>query len=160
MLDQLDAGNPFAEAVRDAQVKDLAESDPSTDLDGLDSARKLDILCRVAWGKAPDRLEVKGIRGLDPLNLAATREQSRRCRLIATANADRAAVVAPMDVYEADVLAQARGAENRIEIRTTDGSIYQIAGLGAGRWRSSTAILVDLIDAARTQANCVVPGRR
>src|SRR5262249_28428452 len=46
-------GRPFADVLADAQGLGLAEADPSTDIDGIDSAHKLTLLATLAFGTAP-----------------------------------------------------------------------------------------------------------
>jgi homoserine dehydrogenase len=50
VLDQVSAGVPADEAVRQAQLQGVAEADPSLDLDGWDAATKLSVLSHVLLG--------------------------------------------------------------------------------------------------------------
>jgi len=49
---------------------------------------------------------------------------------------------------DSDFLSHTRGAENRLEVTTADGTVYRLSGLGAGRYPTATAILADLLDVA------------
>jgi len=49
MLQQLEAGTAFADALAEAQALGYAEADPSLDIDGFDAAHKLAILGRLAF---------------------------------------------------------------------------------------------------------------
>ncbi|MBS0613824.1 MAG: homoserine dehydrogenase, partial [Proteobacteria bacterium] len=153
VLDQLTAGVTLDEAVREAQAKGYAEPDPSADLDGLDAARKLEILCRLGFGAAPAALQVTGIRNL---NLRDT-PSGTVCRLVARVSAERIARVAPEWLPAGDFLSQARGAENRLEVRTAGGAIHRLSGLGAGRYPTATAVLSDLLDIRLSR--CAIPAK-
>jgi homoserine dehydrogenase len=153
VLEQVTAGVSLEEAVRRAQALGYAEPDPSADLDGIDAARKIDLLCRLAWGLPPARLQVEGIRSVDPRLLSAANAVGGTCRLVASIGEDRIARVAPTVLPHLDFLAHASGAENRLEVTTRDGVVHRIAGQGAGRWPTATAILADLLDVALMRAD-------
>lgn len=152
VLDRTAAGVTFDDAVREAQVQGYAEPDPSADLDGIDAGRKIDILCRLVFGAPPTRLDIRGIRDLDITTAAdAASPHSNEpgtCRLVASLGPDRIARVAPAQLPDADYLAHTRGAENRLEVTTADGTVHRISGLGAGRYPTATAVLADLLDVA------------
>ncbi|MFT3686961.1 MAG: hypothetical protein QM783_18905 [Phycisphaerales bacterium] len=112
VLDRLAEGVPAAEAVRSAQQRGLAEPDPSADLTGLDSARKLVVLAREVLGEelALDDVDRTGIDGLTPDVVAAVAEQGRKVRLVATVehrNGKLRASVRPAELDASDPLASA-----------------------------------------------------
>lgn len=148
VLDSLAAGVPFGKAVREAQSLGYAEPDPSADLDGIDASRKIDILCRLAYGARPVRLDIRGIRGVDAMSIDAQSSASGTWRLVASVGPDRIARVAPALLPDSDYLSHTRGAENRLEVTTANGTVHHISGLGAGRYPTATAILADLLDVA------------
>src|SRR5205814_286321 len=47
-------GGELADALGHAQAQGYAEADPTVDVDGIDAADKLAILCRLAYGAWPD----------------------------------------------------------------------------------------------------------
>jgi homoserine dehydrogenase len=141
ILDQLATGQSLEDAVLEAQQKGFAEADPSSDIDGIDAARKIAVLARLAWGHAPHTMTVSGIR-----DMPFAPQPGLTCRLVATAQRDRGARVSPEWLAESDYLAHARAAENRLEVTTTDGTVHRVSGLGAGRYPTATAILADLLD--------------
>jgi homoserine dehydrogenase len=153
ILDRLAAGISFDAAVREAQEKGYAEPDPSADLDGLDAARKIEILCRLAFHAPPLRTEVVGLRSPDIVLTGSS--PNRACRLLASVGLERIARVAPVLLPHSDFLAQARGAENRLEVTTTDGAVHRVSGLGAGRYPTATAILADLLDVSLTRSRAL-----
>jgi homoserine dehydrogenase len=149
ILDRCSEGEAFAEAVRSAQQRGFAEADPGADLSGLDAARKMEIMGRVAFGGEPLRGELEGIdeNTMGPVN--GTRDG--RWALVAEARRTEQGFgysVAPRLLAPADFLAGARGAENRLEITTADGAIVALRGLGAGRVPTATAVFADLLEQA------------
>ncbi len=153
ILDQLVTGQSLEDAVREAQEKGFAEADPSADIDGIDASRKIAILARLAWGHGPHTMTVAGIRDVPPAP-----QPGLTCRLVATAQRNSGARVSPEWLGEPDYLAHARGAENRLEVTTTDGTVHRVSGLGAGRYPTATAILADLLDVSL--ARSIPPANR
>jgi homoserine dehydrogenase len=149
VLDRRSAGESFADAVRSAQEKGFAEADPSADLGGLDSARKIEILGRAAFGGVPQR---EAVLGIDEKSSSSANElQDGRWALTAVAERTGGGFrysVAPRLLLATDFLAGARGAENRLEITTGNGAIVALQGLGAGRVPTATAVFADLLEHA------------
>jgi homoserine dehydrogenase len=156
VLDRRSEGASFAEALRSAQEKGFAEADPSADLGGLDSARKMEILGRAAFGGEPLRETVAGID--EKSSCTANGAQAGKLALTAVAERTEGGFrysVAPRLLPATDFLAGARGAENRLEITTGEGAIVALQGLGAGRVPTATAVFADLLEhasALRAQA--------
>jgi homoserine dehydrogenase len=149
VLERRREGASFADAVRSAQEKGFAEADPTADLGGLDSARKMEILGRAAFGGAPLR---EAVLGIDEKSSSTANERGDG-KWALTAVAERTEggfrySVAPRLLLATDFLAGARGAENRLEITTGDGAIVALQGLGAGRVPTATAVFADLLEHA------------
>src|SRR5207249_1018570 len=62
-------GRSFDDVLAEAQRLGLAEADPSTDVDGIDSAHKLALLATLAFGVAPRFTDIptEGIRRIEAL---------------------------------------------------------------------------------------------
>jgi len=104
ILEMMESGMGFDEAVRQCQEIGLAETDPAGDIDGWDAAIKLSILVTQLMG-VPTPLGVverSGIRGITPEMLAEARQNGRRWKLVCRAdrleNGSVRAVVAPEQV--------------------------------------------------------------
>jgi homoserine dehydrogenase len=143
VLDAIVDGRSFDDAVRLAQERGFAEPDPSADIDGTDAARKIEILSRLAFGCAPLHTDVVGLRHAE---MTSSSTERRVCRLVARAERHGGARVRPEWLADSDYLAHARGAENRLEVTTSDGTVHCVSGLGAGRYPTATSILADLIE--------------
>src|SRR5262249_57215669 len=84
-----DEGSDFAEALREAQAAGYAEADPTLDVEGIDSAHKLQILASLAFRT---RVELKdiytaGIARLEAIEIAYARDLAYRGKLLPLRNA-------------------------------------------------------------------------
>jgi homoserine dehydrogenase len=84
VLTEIEKGRSFEEAVRRAQGMGVAETDPSADLDGWDSAVKVAVLTTVLMG-IPVKLEQvqrTGIREVSEERIRSVREAGMRYKLV------------------------------------------------------------------------------
>jgi homoserine dehydrogenase len=147
VLDAWAQGTTRAEAIALAQRKGFAEADPHRDLSGLDSADKLALLMEVAFGEWRHPREIP-TQGIDTLSGDPT---GYKLIARATRTADGVvASIAPELPATDSFLAQALGAENRVEIELTSGEIVRLRGQGAGRWPTATSVMGDLHEVGRT----------
>ena len=82
-----DEGRDFAEALREAQAAGYAEADPTLDIEGIDSAHKLQILASLAFRTRVDLKDIHtaGIARLEAIEIAYARELGYRVKLLAIA---------------------------------------------------------------------------
>ena len=147
LLDRCGAGASFSTALREAQSLGLAEADPAEDLSGADSARKLAILARHAFGKELSELEVEPlteevIRG----NLKA-RPNLSSLHLVCRAWREGSRIFGRVQLEALDMehaLADTRGEWNGLVISHGDNIETTVFGRGAGRWPTTEAIVADL----------------
>jgi len=144
----------FDEVLAEAQAMGLAEADPSYDVDGIDSLHKLVVLVALAFGKRlrPASVHVEGIRNISPVDVGYAREFGYTIKLLAVARDTDDGVEArvhPSMVPNSHLLSQVSGAFNAICLRgrALGTSIYY--GQGAGMMPTATAVVADIIDAAR-----------
>jgi homoserine dehydrogenase len=150
VLDRCAGGVSLAVAVRRAQDLGLAERDPSSDLSGLDAARKMEILGRVAFGGLPICHFVSGIS--ESTCRPKDGDPQKRVALIAEARRTEGGFsfkVSPHNLNCDEFLAGTRGAENRLEITMRDGSLVRLRGEGAGRVPTATSMFADVLEHAR-----------
>ncbi len=144
VLDRCAAGVPFNAAVAAAQAAGFAEADPALDLDGSDTAQKLALLAREAFGIALpwNRIPRQGIVDLDA-------RHGRVVRLVASCERSGSglrASVQPVELPSCHPFARTTGADNALRIETLDGEVFDLAAQGAGRWPTCEAVLADLYD--------------
>lgn len=149
MLEAMDAGASYGDALADAQRRGLAEADPSTDVDGHNPAAKLAILMMLAFRRLiePAQIERVGIRNLD-----GTSREAGVVKLIAAAVGDDGSIradVRPRLVPRSEPMAQVAGAMNRVVIDAQYAGRLDLHGLGAGPDAAASAVLVDVIRAAK-----------
>lgn len=144
----------FEDVLADAQRLGLAEADPSTDVDGIDSAHKLALLTTLAFGVRPrvDDVATEGIRRVSALDIAFADELGYVVKLLAIARDGRDAIEArvhPTLVPKGHLLADVSGNFNAIVTKGKALGATMYYGQGAGSSPTATAVVADLIAAAR-----------
>jgi homoserine dehydrogenase len=150
-------GRSFGDVLAEAQRLGLAEADPSTDVDGVDSAHKLALLSTLAFGAAPRFADIptEGIRGIEAADIAFARELGYTIKLLAVARDGEDAIeahVQPAMVPNGHLLADVGGNFNAIFVRGAALGPTMYYGQGAGSMPTATAVIADLIAAARDRA--------
>jgi len=156
-------GRSFDDVLADTQRLGLAEADPSTDVDGVDSAHKLALLTTLAFGVAPRVADIptEGIRRIEAVDIAFARELGYTIKLLAIARDGRDAVEArvhPTMIPQSHLLADVGGNFNALFVRGAALGPTMYYGQGAGALPTATAVIADLIAAVRDRA--VGPGVR
>ena len=158
-------GVSFDEALGEAQRLGYAEADPSFDVDGIDSAHKLALLASLAFGTPLDfaAIEVKGIRALQLVDLAAAERLGFRVKLLACARRHGGKLnlrVEPALVPASSLMAGVNGSMNGIVVHGDACGPTMYHGAGAGSLETASAVVADLIDlarAAQAPAHCRAP---
>jgi homoserine dehydrogenase len=149
-----DDGSPYAEALAEAQALGYAEPDPSADVSGADAAAKTAILASLAFGSwvGIDDVYHEGIESLSETDLKYAADFGYAIKLLAVAEQIGAGVSArvhPVMLPADHPLAPIHGAMNAIFIEGPSVDQLLFAGPGAGGEPTATAVLGDVIDAAR-----------
>ncbi len=153
----------YADALAEAQAMGLAESDPSADVDGVDTGVKLVILANAVLGARARFEDVRreGIRGVSAQRVREASGRGKVIKLIgrvecavengAHADGGGAGVarvglsVAPEEVDRHGPL-DVQGTGNAVEFTTAVAGVVSIVGAGAGGPQTAVAILRDLVD--------------
>lgn len=140
-----DEGLPFASALREAQELGYAERDPTYDIDGVDSACKLTILANAIFGMNVTYADVlrTGIRGVTDEAIALAAEQRKVVRLIGEI-AEGKLEVSPRLVPMGHPLSIG-GTLNIVQLITDLAGEITVAGRGAGRRETASALLSDIL---------------
>lgn len=151
-------GREFATVLGEAQKQGLAEADPTYDVDGIDAAHKLALLIQLAFGTAVRfaDLPVEGIRHVSQRDIGFAREFGYVVKLLAIAKQDGDEIEArvhPTMVPSKHLLADVNGAYNAIFVQGEALGATMYFGLGAGMMPTATAVLADLMEAARNLLN-------
>jgi homoserine dehydrogenase len=147
-------GSSFAAAVAEAQDLGYAEPDPTADVDGFDAAAKAAIIASIAFGARVVAGDVsrEGIRNVTADDISAAAELGYVVKLLAVTEEQDGAVSArvhPAMVPIGHPLASVRGSFNAVFIEGEAVGELMLLGRGAGGGPTSSALLGDLIDAAK-----------
>lgn len=158
-------GMAFDVALKKAQQAGFAESDPTLDIEGHDTAHKAAILASLAFGmEVPlDAVHVEGITGISDIDLKYALQAGYRIKLLAVikGGADSAEVrVHPALVPLTHVLASIRGVYNAVMVRGDMVKTSLFYGRGAGMEPTASTVLGDVADVIRnivSDSPCRVP---
>jgi homoserine dehydrogenase len=144
----------YEEALADAKEKGYAEADPTADVSGADAAAKAAILASLAFGTwvGGDQVYREGIEDLTAADIDFAEDLGYLPKLLAVATERGAGVavrVHPMLVPLDHPLANIRGSQNAVYVKGPSVDELLFAGPGAGGDPTATAVLGDVIDAAR-----------
>lgn len=159
-------GRGYADILADAQRAGYAEADPRGDVEGDDSANKLVVLARLAFGRWLDVGSIRrapqlvtgspgrpGITGVTMADIAAAAARGFAIRLIASAGRSDdgvvSAAVLPSAVALDTPLGRTDGVLNLIEVDAVPVGRVAFAGPGAGGPATSSAVLGDIMAVAR-----------
>jgi homoserine dehydrogenase len=80
----IEEGQSYADALKGAQEEGLAESDPTLDVNGMDSAHKITIMSTLCFGYncELDKVSVKGIEDIDIYDVQVGRELNYTIKLL------------------------------------------------------------------------------
>jgi homoserine dehydrogenase len=146
-------GIEFDNALHEAQKAGYAESDPSLDIDGIDSRDKLCILARMAFGGRLNisRIPTCGIRQIRSINVRFANRHESTIRLIGSAENTEAGLevsVRPWMLSRHSLLARVQGVNNAIFITGNKIGTQMFYGRGAGGDATGAVVVSDLIEIA------------
>ncbi|MGO9875649.1 MAG: homoserine dehydrogenase [Acidimicrobiia bacterium] len=149
-----DARCSLADALAEAQALGYAEPDPTADIDGFDAAAKAAIIASIAFGARVVAGDVsrEGIRNITAEDIGAAAELGYVVKLLAVTEEYDGAVSArvhPAMVPVGHPLASVHGSYNAVFIEGEAVGQLMLLGRGAGGGPTSSALLGDLIDAAK-----------
>ncbi len=154
-------GASYEDALAEAQRLGYAEPDPTDDVEGIDAAYKLSILCGLAFHVAvsPDEVARQGITGLSARDFRYADELGYTIKLLATGRLTDGEIVAsvqPTLIARDEPLAKVDGVLNAVQVEGDLVGRVLFEGPGAGPRPTASAVLADVLDVARD----LVAGRR
>ena len=155
-------GESFEDALAQAQALGYAEPDPTNDVDGHDAAFKIAIMAGLAFGThvPPEAVATEGIRSLAPQDFRYARELGYVIKLLAIAERHGDGVLArvhPALLPESEPLARVDGVQNAAQIQGDLAGTLTFQGAGAGAAPTTSAVLADVLDVARSLAEGAPP---
>jgi homoserine dehydrogenase len=150
-------GWSFDEALREAQRLGFAEADPTADVEGFDAAAKCAILASIAFNSRVVAGDVyrEGITRVTALDIADARRMGYVVKLLAIAELEDeeiSARVHPAMIPQAHPLAAVRDASNAVFVEGQKVGQLMFYGPGAGGDPTATAVVGDLVTAARNRS--------
>ena len=159
-----DEGLDFALVLKEAQAHGYAEADPTLDIEGMDSAHKLQILVALAFRTFVDlkHIHTEGISRVTAQDIDYARELGYRIKLLAIAKttgpdapggAGVEVRVHPTMIPASSPLAAVSGVFNGIFLTGDAVGDLMFYGRGAGQMPTASAVLSDVIEIARRIAH-------
>lgn len=156
ILTEMAAGGNYEAAIQEAQRRGFAEADPTLDVSGDDSLQKLCVLASLTFGRpitsTSRSIMSQGITQLTSTHLAEARKAGGTIRLLAFGRraGDRIECFnGPMFVPGSSPLARVEGSDMGVVVKGDAMSHFCIAGSGAGRFPTASAVVADILEAAR-----------
>ncbi len=152
---------PFAEALSTAQKLGYAEKDPTADVEGHDACRKICILSSLVFGKHvyPDWVHCEGISSITAEDAQYAENWGGAVKLIGsvkrTADGKILPIVRPAFVCGANQLSNVNDVFNGIMVYGDAIDQVMFYGRGAGKFPTASAIVADLIDAAKMKGTSI-----
>jgi homoserine dehydrogenase len=159
ILDRMDTeGADFGEVLAQAQALGYAESDPTADVEGYDAAQKAAILASLAFHTTIplEAVHREGITSIDKAMIDSARHAGHVIKLLAVCErlTDEPEEAISVRVYPALIhrdhpLASVHGANNAVFVEAEAAGNLMFYGAGAGGVQTASAVLGDVVSAAR-----------
>ncbi len=159
MLTKMDEeGVEYADVFAEADALGYLESDPSLDVDGHDAAAKAAIIAELAFHTRVTLEDVhcEGISQVTSEDIIAAQQMGFVIKLLAVAELTDEGVIVrvhPTMLPRSHPLASVRGAFNAVFIEAESAGEVMLYGRGAGGAPTASAVLGDLVTAARNRVS-------
>ena len=152
-----DEGQEFSRVLAEAQAQGYAEADPTYDVEGIDSAHKLQILATLAFRTSVKLKEiyVEGISKITPEDIRLAREMGFRIKLLAIAKSADGVLelrVHPTMIPESSPMSAVSGVFNAIFLNGDVVNDLMFYGRGAGQMPTASSVWADIVEIARRLA--------
>ncbi len=154
LLEMMEGGKTFEEAVAYGRSIGITETDPSADIDGWDAAIKVCALATVLMGKPikPDQVQREGIRGITPAMISEALAAGERWKLVCSAKVKEGvleASVTPQRVSPLSPLYSINGTSSFVQFQLDTLPGLGILESNPGPETTAYGLLADLINAVR-----------
>ena len=150
-------GAGYDDVLREAQDNGYAERNPEADVEGYDACRKIAILSSMISGKRVDFEDIytEGITKITTEDMKYAKAMGMTIKLLASAQreGDRIeAIVAPALLGAAHPLYSVNDVFNAVFVRGNMLGDAMFYGSGAGKLPTASAVVADIVDAAKNSA--------
>lgn len=140
--------------LKEAQSMGYAERDPSADVEGYDSCRKIAILASLISGKQVEfeEIDTEGITNITLQDMKYAKAMGMKIKLLATCRKEGEkveAVVAPCLLEKRHPLYNVEDVFNAIFVKGNMLGDAMFYGSGAGKLPTASAVVADIIEAAK-----------
>jgi homoserine dehydrogenase len=154
LLEMMEGGKTFEEAVEYGKSIGITETDPSADIDGWDAAIKVAALATVLMGQPlkPGEVQREGIRGITSGMIAEALTAGERWKLVCSArlvDGKLEALVAPQRVDAHSPLYSINGTSSFVQFQLDTLPGLGILESNPGPETTAYGLLADLINAHR-----------
>ena len=149
-------GLDYDTVLKEAQAMGYAERNPSADVDGYDSGRKIAILTSLAYGKQVDfeDIPVEGISNITKEDMEYAKSLDATIKLIGESKKDNGIVyarVAPVMLSRSQPLHSVEDVFNAVLIKGNMVDDVMFYGRGAGKLPTASAVVADVVEAVRNK---------
>lgn len=154
------AGLDYKVALQEAQDLGYAESDPTLDVNGWDAAHKALLLALIAYGTPvkPADIYVAGIEGVRSVDICFAEKLGYAVKLLAVIRQHEDNLielrVQPSFVSRKHILSSVNGVFNALAVEGDIVGETLFYGRGAGKYPTSSAVISDVVKAARDMGEC------
>ncbi|MDF2670169.1 MAG: homoserine dehydrogenase [Paenibacillus sp.] len=143
-------GASYADVLKEAQELGYAESDPTSDVEGLDAARKMAILSTLGFHANVELsdVEVKGISQVSKEDITYGQRLGYEIKLLGIAESQDDLIsisVQPTMVKKTHPLAAVNGVYNAVYVHGEAVGETMFYGPGAGEMPTATSVVADLV---------------
>lgn len=148
----IDEKQSFDIALKAAQELGYAEADPSADVDGIDTCRKICILADIIFGNhiLPENVHTEGIRNVRIEDVDILKMVGGAIKLLGVAKRtedDRLLIMtAPHVVFNQGILYAANDVFNAAQLETDNAGLMAFYGRGAGSLPTASAVVNDIVE--------------
>ena len=145
----------FDVALKAAQELGYAEADPSADVDGIDTCRKICILADIVFGNhiLPENVHTEGIRNVRIEDVDILKAVGGCIKLLGVAKRtedDKVYIVtAPHVVFNHGILFAANDVFNAAQLETDNAGTMAFYGRGAGSLPTASAVVNDIVECVK-----------
>ncbi|MBR1874389.1 MAG: homoserine dehydrogenase [Eubacterium sp.] len=155
-----DEGSDYADVLKEAQALGYAEADPSADVEGYDTCRKIAILTALAYGAQVDYEDIhtEGITDISATDIAYAKKLGYMIRLLGMSTRSDGklyALVAPFMIPHSDPLYSVGGVFNAITLTGNMLGEVMFYGQGAGKDATASAVVTDIVEAVKNRDTAV-----
>ncbi|HAK58284.1 MAG TPA: homoserine dehydrogenase [Lachnospiraceae bacterium] len=155
-----DEGSDYADVLKEAQALGYAEADPSADVEGYDTCRKIAILTALAYGAQVnyEDIHTEGITDISATDIAYAKKLGYMIRLLGMSTRSDGklyALVAPFMIPHSDPLYSVGGVFNAITLTGNMLGEVMFYGQGAGKNATASAVVTDIVEAVKNRDTAV-----